>query len=732
MKLRFGPYLFNTEGLELTRDSHVVHLSPQPAMILRMLLAKPGEIVERDKLRETLWPSGTHVQFEVGLNTAVNRLRRVLNDTADTPHYIETIPRTGYRFIAPVQVIDPPADEPPAKPVEAGTRIPAEPETAHAAPKRGWLRWAAVAAAISCVGLAVQALSTREPALLDFIKESRPFTNLASRVEHPSFSPDSKSAAFDWDGPDGTNRDIWLQSLDSATPVRFTTREEPETWPVWSPDGARIAFLRRTAPNQTAVVIRPLLSSEEKVLAHIPIGDHDRPRLDWGRDGKWLISSARSRASEPSRLVLIDAKTGNLRFLAPAPPEAKEGDTEPVFSPDGREIAFRRSMSPGIEDVYILRWDGGPGTPRPARRLTADNRSISGVVWRNNGKSLLVSTRRAGAFRQLWEFFLDGTPPSRITPAVIDAGGPALSRDGQALLFVQTFEDKNIYRIGLSGTATPQPVTTAVTQDMDPSVSPDGKLLAFRSARTGSDEIWVVQSSGENERRLTSMDGPSTGSARWSPDGRYIAFDSRPTGKADIYVIPSSGGTPVVLTPPESHEATPAWAPDGQILYFVSNRSGVPEIWRQPAGGGAAQQVTKGGGGSPKLSRDGATLYFTRQQPGGVGLLSLSLKGALPGAGERLLSLDSRMPGHWAIGASGIYHVLPGEKTTTSLHLYSFQTRTTRHVLDLPGMPSFFDGGLAIAPDETAVYFTKVDRIGSNLVLARASGLFSRNWSSSR
>src|SRR5215472_227905 len=99
---RFGPFEADLQTQELRKQGVRLRLPGQSFQILKMLLERPGEMVTRDELRATLWPSDTFVDFEHGLNAAVNRLRETLGDSADSPHLIETLPRRGYRFIAPL------------------------------------------------------------------------------------------------------------------------------------------------------------------------------------------------------------------------------------------------------------------------------------------------------------------------------------------------------------------------------------------------------------------------------------------------------------------------------------------------------------------------------------------------------------------------------------------------------------------------------------------------------
>ncbi|HVN77651.1 MAG TPA: winged helix-turn-helix domain-containing protein, partial [Terriglobia bacterium] len=101
-RIQFGRFELNPESGELQKNGRRIRLQEQPFQVLLMLLKKPGRVVTREELQQQLWPKDTFVDFEHGLNAAINRLRQVLDDSADEPLYIETLPRRGYRFIYPV------------------------------------------------------------------------------------------------------------------------------------------------------------------------------------------------------------------------------------------------------------------------------------------------------------------------------------------------------------------------------------------------------------------------------------------------------------------------------------------------------------------------------------------------------------------------------------------------------------------------------------------------------
>ena len=109
--IRFGLFEFDPRSGELRKQGLKVRLQGQPVEILSMLLARPGELVTREELQKKLWPQDTFVDFDPSLNAAMKRLRSALGDSAETPRFIETLARRGYRFLAPV-------DAPRAAPVE--------------------------------------------------------------------------------------------------------------------------------------------------------------------------------------------------------------------------------------------------------------------------------------------------------------------------------------------------------------------------------------------------------------------------------------------------------------------------------------------------------------------------------------------------------------------------------------------------------------------------------------
>jgi DNA-binding winged helix-turn-helix (wHTH) protein len=96
--VRFGVFELDVSAGELRKQGRRINLQQQPCQVLAVLLARPGELVTRDELQKALWPGDTFVEFDQGLNTAIKKIREALDAAADNPHFVETLPRKGYRF----------------------------------------------------------------------------------------------------------------------------------------------------------------------------------------------------------------------------------------------------------------------------------------------------------------------------------------------------------------------------------------------------------------------------------------------------------------------------------------------------------------------------------------------------------------------------------------------------------------------------------------------------------
>src|SRR5215471_19317883 len=213
--VRFGLFEIEVKAGELRKQGYKVKLQEQPFQVLVMLLERPGEVVTRDELKRCLWPSDTYVDFEGGLNRAINKLREALGDDADSPRFIQTLPRRGYRFVAPVEIASKQQNEEPASmPVLAAAEITDEISISIPSTNpRQIMLWSFAGAVVTMILVAgwrgVPPAGVDQPALMvDLYMGPDGFTN-------PAISADGMRIAV------VTNGALSIRRLDRGTTTRL-------------------------------------------------------------------------------------------------------------------------------------------------------------------------------------------------------------------------------------------------------------------------------------------------------------------------------------------------------------------------------------------------------------------------------------------------------------------------------------------------------------------------------
>jgi DNA-binding winged helix-turn-helix (wHTH) protein/TolB-like protein len=244
MAARFGLFDFDARSGTLTRDGVPVRLQPQPARVLALLINRAGDVVTRDELRATVWGEATFVDFERGLNFCIAQIRSALGDSAESPRYIETLPRRGYRFIAPVRSA-----------VETAPAVDAAPSGPVAPVSRpGWQRWRWATIIVGAALLAV-AVAVTVP---------RQATDGPIRVAVVPFDNETGSTEFD----------RIAGGVADATVARLATGDRAERIAVIG----NAAVLRRPRAFRDLKAIGEELRAEYVVLAQVK-SEGDRVRL---------------------------------------------------------------------------------------------------------------------------------------------------------------------------------------------------------------------------------------------------------------------------------------------------------------------------------------------------------------------------------------------------------------------------------------------------------------------
>ena len=544
-----------------------------------------------------------------------------------------------------------------------------------------------------------------------------PLTTDAGFEGMPSISPDGSQVAFASGGPQTDNFDIYVKQIGGGPPRRLTSDPAVDEFPAWSPDGRSIAFIRDRG-DKLEVLLIPSLGGPERKIADtvadrsIFIFSRDPPYLSWSADNKYLVTTDRASPGEPPSLFVLSVTTGEKRRLT-TPPATALSDGNPAVSPDGRTLAFVRIISDGNPQLYVLPLSDDYQSAGEERHLDLSQPSVLSPAWTANGQEIVCFAGQRWGEGRLWRVPLSGSekpqPLASVGPHDLQ---PAISRQGNRLVYAHWTADEDIWRVEVSGRARFSPPVKLIAStrvDATPQYSPDRSRIVFTSDRSSHNEIWVCNADGSDAVQLTSMES-SSGSARWFPDGRRIVFDSSKEGHTELYMIDITTLLPHRLTNESSDNVTPSVSPDGKWIYFASRRTGRFEVWRMPAEGGEAMQVTRNGGSWPEVSPDSKEVYYLA--PDGVDVWKVA-----GGGGQ-----ETRVLGpvwEFAVAAEGIYFIETGTgfykgSTGNFLKFFSFAKGTTKKVSDVKLQPSY---GLSISPDGRYVLAALIDPFVCDLML---------------
>ena len=558
--LRFGPFELDPQIGQLRKNGVGLKLHGQPVQILEILLEKPGQLVTREEIRQRLWASDTFVDFDHSLNSAIKKLRQGLGDEADTPRYVETLPKRGYRFIGEVVHEEtkpepkPDTQEPAAVAVLPLRQFDLRPQSRMLRRKRIAIA-AALGLLVTASGAAVYSVLKPEPQprivgshiltktgnLKAFI--TRPFADRGTvyfSEERPSgpvwlgvpaeggeisagpavngflrdISRDGSQLLSETYDSKRKQVDIWAQSAPSGTPRLVVQDGFAEQW---STDGRSIFFLRFGKDNRTELYHANADGTGVKRLAAVP--DMEYPHLS--PDG------AHIRLTDGSSSAFTLAEIG-----------ADGSNPHPIF--EGRKDAFGGSWTPDGRYYFFTGWDG-------------DRWSL----W-------------AASEVRHWLKKAEASRPYPLTYGPMSIGNPAISSDGKQLYAIgmERHGELSVYD-SKAGKFVPYLGGISVCY-VD--FSRDGQWITYVSYPEGT--LWRSRIDGSERRQLTAPP-IAVVNPRWSPDGKLIAFTDLSNGDrrkmsddtpSRIYVISADGGGPELLL--AGYFGDPTWSPDGSSIAY--------------------------------------------------------------------------------------------------------------------------------------------------------------------
>jgi Tol biopolymer transport system component/DNA-binding winged helix-turn-helix (wHTH) protein len=659
--IRFGPFELEPRSGQLCNGDSRQNLADQPLALLKALAARPGELVTREELRQLLWPDGTFVGFDHGLNSAINRLREALNDSAETPRFIETIPRRGYRLLVPVEVMRPtvpravegasatPTSEAPGTAgIDLDRAGDSPPTLAHEASgtrklTRGFvLRVAATIGALSVAGLLWRERTATPEPLLANVAIDLPAGWLFHKNLSPAISPDSQYIVMSASHSSGRFA-IWLRPLGGTT-WRVLSHTENGSAPFWSPDGHAVGFF---ADGKLKVL--SLAEGSVRIVCDAPSGNGS-----WFSSNAVLIAPARSGG-----VAEVNVESGELRDVTS--PDRDAGDIShgsPMLLPGGRHFVYvtkrmdgsvgmlasldapgsvslgpvQSHVQPVASDRVLFVRDGALLAQRldvTSGKLTGDPKilaeGLTAAGWQQGGRfsasaGMVVYQETVNPFpvSELRIFDRTGMQIGTVGEAT-QYSAPSISPDGArlAVAISQTSSPaRDIWVFDLVGGKRTR-VTSDLHDDVAPQWSADGKWLMFTSDRRGERNLYKRLASGEGSDELVFESSAPKSLNDWTPDGRFVVYDTGAYNGIvlpDLHVLQVAGGSrDVVLSAEAGAQHQADISADSRFVAYASSASGryevVVETFPDKRG---RWPITVDGGQNPSWRGDGRELYYTK------------------------------------------------------------------------------------------------------------------------
>ena len=548
-RYRFGTFELDTRSAELRRNGVKLRLQEQPFVVLRKLLETAGVLVTREELQGALWPADTYVDFDTSLNTTIKRLREVLGDSADVPVFIETIPRRGYRFLAPVQVL------PNGDATKAAIVASAEATTEVPAAEGRRLRFGPVLAGLALAAvLGGGAVALRSPQPMPRITDSTQLTfdglskgNLHTHGGYIYFNEQLSDRVTLVQVPIAGGLPKVLDASDNGLYLADVSR-----------DGGQLLVLTPNHKDHSARLrVMELASGSIRDVGDIVRGD-----ATWAPDGSIVyiadqdVYELDGDGSHPRKLFSAPGPVDNIRF-----------------SPNGSKIRFTVGSKINADHrLWEARADGS-NAHEILTELTEFQEMCCGE-WTPDGNYFLFQTMRDGAskiwimleHRSIWNVH---PRPLQLTtgPPNFYMGAP--TRDGKKLIVTSAEPRAELVRYDGDSRQFVPFLGGISAGDVEP--SRDAESVVYVRYPEGT--LWRAKADGSSAAQLT---GPSlrVSLPHWSPDGTRIAFTGARPGKPwNIFLIPSAGGPAEQITNGAISDLDPTWSVDGTKIAFGQTRT---------------------------------------------------------------------------------------------------------------------------------------------------------------
>jgi len=724
LRLRVGEHVVDVGALQvLTRPGHP-RLTGKSVAVLIELVRHAGNTVTRDMLMDRVWPR----RFTTPgvLNQAITELRRAFEDDGRPPTCIQTIPKVGYRLLAPVQVMEAPDDAlflveradhgDAANDAAAALALDAAPQPSS---RRARIRIAlACLATMLVAAVALLARNGLESAPVAsrrwVVSDVRALTSNPGAERRPHVSPDGSRIAFGVTEP-GTNIGrIVVRTLEQSRLVRLTADGPGYEWvPVWSPDGTRIAYQTMTDASDCMLHVAVSLGGGVRDVGRCRV--YSSTYYDWTPNGRGLLTADHEADDKPNlKLLVLDLDSGARRYLDYAR-DAQDQDLEGRYSPDGRHIAFRRGIAP-YSDLYMMNADGSG-----VRALTHLVSRIHGLAWTRDGSSLVFASDHAGPMAL---YVVDTTSGDVRALGVSPAEWPDAARATDTVVYEIPRAHSTLSRVSLAGDApaVPQPLSRSTGSDFDPQLSPAGDRVAFVSDRSGQSQIWLQDLASGEAIALTDAVDVATVSPRWARDGNTLVMIENAAGKRRLVEMDLASRQRRVLSRADENVLEVAAGATGDTYVWVTDAPGGDNQLmrvRHPGRSDERREVVARSVSNVDFDGADAALYFSpRKIGGGVYRAAFDQGDAAPVPHEAPMR-----EGRWRVFGGELWYFSDLAERTAVLNAFDLASGRDRKVATLGA--SMLDTAFSVLPDRQGILIAPSDRDDADVgmfKLERAAG----------
>ncbi|PYX27819.1 MAG: hypothetical protein DMG80_17635 [Acidobacteria bacterium] len=554
--VRFGTFEVDLRAGELRKYGMKLKLTGQPFQVLAILLERCGEVVTREELQKQLWPD-TFVDVEHNLNTAISKIREALGDSTESPRFVETLPRRGYRFIGLVEDVG-------GAPRAESTLVSHFPPNVRTGIRRGYL--AAVMVIVAAPILVAAYIWLRAPL-------APPSVLSTAQLTSDNRPKDSVAT----DGP----RVYFVETVNERAVLSQVSASGGEVTAIPTPFVN--AWLHDVSPVRSELLVDSfnweggVATKNQGPLWIVPtpagparrVGDTFGARsAAWSPDGEQLVYTrggeiylAKWDGSESHKLATVPGQASFVRFSPNGTHLRFATRTEGFFPFTLREIGIEGT---GLRPLLPAGFHQAPG--ECCGRWSADGRYYFFTAYRNGRSDIWALREKSSVLRK------SSTEPLPITTGPLSYHSPAPALNGNRLFVIGERQRAELQRLDLSSGQFVPFLNGISAGEID--FSRDGQWVAYISYPDNL--LWRSRIDGSDKLQLT-YPPMAAAMPRWSPDGKRIAFvDVVPGRPQKIFLAVAESGIVEKLLPDEqSWEDDPGWSPDGKSLLYAHYPPGV-------------------------------------------------------------------------------------------------------------------------------------------------------------